>query len=835
MPLLITEKITDGTRLCDATNQPVVFTLLPFSQSANKPVRVQKVDGSANTVTVQCDPSTSDTFVGGGTSIILTDNSTYSWTEIQRSESGIPAQVTGTGSIGSGNAATVTGLSADERSASVYQDVEAGLHMLIDIVPVMSGVPATVRLWIDPGTGTFQWLDQYALTTVGQVVTTDQWVPTNPAYGNWRVAAASGDGAQDTPPVSAIIASFTVQVAQPCPANDITDALFVPDDTDDLMTYAVNVNGVQCWKWNLLQWTQPSLSADPYYWFSFLIIQLGYEDGFGVWHEDPTFPNNDTTLYQGQWVTDSGWQQGGLSIPGTIVSIPGGMDDWIFPSVTNDDGTPNLYRTFRFQLFAVSHLGTDSSGGTGAYTLQTTAWLGADHFDLTPSPTLGTLDLTFLNIHTVDPTIGLNPAGKPGALSAPGANELVNPGFELGLNGWVCSPQCEVVTGHNHTPGGSYSLHFVTLPPPSNAYVASQEVSCKPGDQLAMKIVYQCSAGATGVADIHVGFYSSTGTYISGAQDWYPVPATVWTTYTALSVVAPANAAYALVYFGVANLTGGAISGDWWIDDVAVDRVVAGDGIQATAAGGTAANNGAGLSISAGKTVAALGYTMGLDGSQNIVLLNLIAVYGLPTLPNAAYPAGSTVVDLATTPYKIYKTATGSAWDSSQDPADLVAGTLAANVAVLGTVQASQIQAGTISAGVVLAGAVDIISGAYEFKVNATDGFKVAGNGIVTQIDNASFGGLAAGVKVTDSSHYTGIMLPSGILCYYDANVKIQLGVSGGSGSVIVTDSAGTGVGILYPTNLNIGGNQVVGGRIGTHPVTLADVIAAGVTHGLWA
>ena len=123
MSLLVTEAL-EATRVFDATAQSVIYTLRPFLQTPNKRLRVQKADSSAHTVTVQCDPSTSDSFVGGGTSIVLTDNSTYSWTEIQRSESGIPAQVIGTGSIGSGTAATVTGLSADERSASVYQDVE---------------------------------------------------------------------------------------------------------------------------------------------------------------------------------------------------------------------------------------------------------------------------------------------------------------------------------------------------------------------------------------------------------------------------------------------------------------------------------------------------------------------------------------------------------------------------------------------------------------------------------------------------------------------------------------------------------------------------------------
>ena len=53
----------------------------------------------------------------------------------------------------------------------------------------------------------------------------------------------------------------------------------------------------------------------------------------------------------------------------------------------NPDGSPNLYRDFRFLMYNVSRLGTDTSGsgGAGTYTLETICWPGnTDHFILTP-------------------------------------------------------------------------------------------------------------------------------------------------------------------------------------------------------------------------------------------------------------------------------------------------------------------------------------------------------------------------------------------------------------------------------------------------------------------
>ncbi len=73
--------------------------------------------------------------------------------------------------------------------------------------------------------------------------------------------------------------------------------------------------------------------------------------------------------------------------------------DWTDPLATNLDGTTNLYRTVRFWMYCVSL--QDAVAGYNWITLQTTAWSGADHFDLTPTAQPAALDATTINPNTI--------------------------------------------------------------------------------------------------------------------------------------------------------------------------------------------------------------------------------------------------------------------------------------------------------------------------------------------------------------------------------------------------------------------------------------------------
>jgi hypothetical protein len=168
--------------------------------------------------------------------------------------------------------------------------------------------------------------------------------------------------------------------------------------TDDDVGMDVHVNGV------LRYITSVNVGANSF------TLSAAVSNGAGqaieIWRQAPDYEGKDDlqpqltpadTFYKGRQVTASGAIQGGSSIPGTWVIWYGDHPpDWTFPAVSNLDGTPNLFRTFRFRLYSVSRLGANESGGSGAIVLQT--WQsGDDHGDLTPAAQPSALDLSQTN------------------------------------------------------------------------------------------------------------------------------------------------------------------------------------------------------------------------------------------------------------------------------------------------------------------------------------------------------------------------------------------------------------------------------------------------------
>jgi hypothetical protein len=184
-----------------------------------------------------------------------------------------------------------------------------------------------------------------------------------------------------------------------------------------------------------------------------------------------------------------------------------------------------------------------------------------------------------------------------------------------------------------------------------------------------------------------------------------------------------------------------------------------------------------------GNNVADLGYTMRLDGSGQISLANLPAVFGLPSVPTAAYPAGAVILNTADN--KIYRNPTGSAWLVSTSPVDLVAGAIATGV----TLAASQISTGTLAAGVLYAGQINasqINAGTISVAISLTSPtITVTGtySGFTTtvNIDTTNF------VKVSNTSTGFCQILPG----------TIQ-GGTGAAGAFSLQDSTGSGTGVLW-------------------------------------
>lgn len=136
---------------------------------------------------------------------------------------------------------------------------------------------------------------------------------------------------------------------------------------------------------------------------------------------------------------------------------------------------------------------------------------------------------------------------------------------------------------------------------------------------------------------------------------------------------------------------------------------------------------------------------------------------------------------------------------------------LAVTNAKINDLDVSKLNAGTISVAVLLtAPIIQITSGVTTINLDGTNYLKISDTGIsrFTQV-NAS----QIRVQATfDAFNFTSMVL----------------------GSVKVSGPSGFNTATLTDVNLIIGGQQVIGSRIGVRPVTLADVINAGVTHGFW-
>ncbi len=238
---------------------------------------------------------------------------------------------------------------------------------------------------------------------------------------------------------------------------------------------------------------------------------------------------------------------------------------------------------------------------------------------------------------------------------------------------------------------------------------------------------------------------------------------------------------------------------------------------------------GAGMDVDgSNKPKPSLGYTMALNGSNQIVLNNLPAIYGLPSLPSSSYPQGSVILNTAD--YKVYRNTTGSAWAKSTDPTDLVAGAVAAGV----TITAGQITAGTIAAAISMTSpSLTITSGSTTINLDGTNFLKVSKSGYVQQIGTglSTYFGTADGVAVTSGGGANQALLMAN---------GLQVGGSSGTSGPYATYYAG-GVRVansgVYVDILNngmlINGNYVVKARWPSTPTTLADVISILQYHGL--
>ena len=386
-----------------------------------------------------------------------------------------------------------------------YQDENQGLHTVVGLTPTIANnqYPQDVTLWINYGDGRGNvWQGWFTISTAGQQIQIGAqtlgsdgvrlsgtiWVPANTSQGTWTVYAIAGTVNNGPVPAGAVSSTFTVTPVGACAANDVTNAVFVPNPTTgDRISYALYNPGTYCWDYYELQYNAPSVAVDFNYWFSMCSVQKGYPqtgtgtvsggttltdasttftaaqvgndihvagvlttiasyvsahvitlkaaqpNGSGIAYEifnpapDYEGANEDPQLnYLGRRFFSSPQIQGlGATQVPLISSYGANPANWTIPLAKNVNGTINLYRTYRFRIYCISRLGTDSSGsgGAGTYTLQNVCWPGgADHYDLVPASQAAATDLTTVNpLSLSGPLSGGNGAPvtvSPGSISS---------------------------------------------------------------------------------------------------------------------------------------------------------------------------------------------------------------------------------------------------------------------------------------------------------------------------------------------------------------------------------------------------------------------------------
>lgn len=329
----------------------------------------------------------------------------------------LTVQAASVASVTAGDASALS--SSDPKYAPRYADNTGSQFFKVWFAPVITGgeVPMVVAMFVNRGDGKgWIWVENVTVETAGQwfYQQGDQWVPT---AGNetWQIACLAGwyngDPTQTnlTLPLGAVTsATFTVVAVGPCPANDVQGAQFVPDGSSDIIEYIQHSNGIWNWVPYEFQASIPGTDDDINFWFAVLTVQKGYVDGGGTWHAAPDYegvnedPNGDYLGRQvNQWPIPIDPQNPTASVPRSNVYWYGdNPPDWTYPNNTNADGSTNLYRTFRFRVYAVSRQGASAEGG-GTFTLQTCWPGGADHYDLTPAVHPATVDATLTRSNTL--------------------------------------------------------------------------------------------------------------------------------------------------------------------------------------------------------------------------------------------------------------------------------------------------------------------------------------------------------------------------------------------------------------------------------------------------
>lgn len=175
-----------------------------------------------------------------------------------------------------------------------------------------------------------------------------------------------------------------------------------PGFTSSQVGAPMHVNGVAVTMATYVDATHCTLSA---------AVPNGSGVAYEIFNASPDFEGVNTVdpdgniIMLGRDVTSPALPAGSLAAgTGATVTVFGDNPaDWGDPIATNPDGSANLYRTYRFRIYAFSRLASDTTttGGTDGPTLQPCWSGGADYFDVNPASQPPALDLSQTNLNTV--------------------------------------------------------------------------------------------------------------------------------------------------------------------------------------------------------------------------------------------------------------------------------------------------------------------------------------------------------------------------------------------------------------------------------------------------
>jgi hypothetical protein len=393
-----------------------------------------------------------------------------------------------------------------------------------------------------------------------------------------------------------------------------------------------------------------------------------------------TFQTNATVPYQ-----FSAWARSSAGATGTVYVVMAFLD-------LNGSGLATTFTPIpagtTWTEYTVLGTGPTGTAFIQVYLQVDSGATGTWYFDnaiLVPEPLSGGL-----GINVVDQTMAI-------ALDDP-SNMLFNAGFE----------QLPAMAQWSQTVPGAYTIEssvvfqggFAAETGTSSAQLY-QQIPCQPGDQFVLTCYAASTAGATGAPAVEIWWMTAANAFISyvGANI---TAGTAWNQYT-VSGTAPSNAAFirAIVFY-----TGSGVTGTWYVDSCALRRMALGNNI-------------------------ALGV---VDNSHIVAGQNLIIITtGLPTLPNGSYPSGIAIFNVSDG--YIYKNV-ANAWKNIQDPAGMIAGTLAAGVVISGAGIFGTLNAGVVVSGSSITGTLTAVTVSASTFTGST--MTLTKNGITTYLDNGT-------------------------------------------------------------------------------------------------